>query len=256
MPIPNRHRWQRQLIRMLLLAAALAPSVASAQQLTVAAAASLSDAFKEIAPRFEAVTPGVSLRFSFAASGVLMQQISQGAPVDIIVSADEDTVRRGIDQRLLDAGSRRDVASNTLVLIVPAASGITQLADLAGPAVRRVAIGKPATVPVGRYSKQALESAGLWATLEPRLVPADSVRQVLDYVARGEVDAGLVYRTDAPLMATKVRVVQVMQGHAPVRYPLALVSAGKHKVQARAFADYLVGAEAQAMFARHGFGKP
>ena len=239
-----------------LLLAAMLPTAADAQRLTVAAASSLSDAFKEIAPAFEAATPGATLRFNFAASGVLLQQISQGAPVDLIVSADEETVRRGIERRLLDADSRRDVASNTVVLIVPTASTLKGLADLAGPGVRRIAIGKPATVPVGRYSQQALEAAGLWNALAPRLVPADSARQVLDYVARGEVDAGFVYRTDAALMAQRVHVVLTLQGHAPVRYPLALVSEGRHKALARAFADYLQGTQARAMLARHGFAAP
>ena len=256
----------RRALRLLLPMAILilpwtVPQAAAAQQLTVSAAASLTDAFKEIGPRFEAVKPGASVRFNFAASGVLIQQISQGAPVDIFVSADQETMNRGIERKLLDADTRRDFAANTLVLIVPAQgvpseASVSQLADLASPAVKRIAIGKTATVPVGRYSQQALEAAGLWATLEARLVQSDSVRQVLDYVARGEVEAGFVYRTDAALMPDKVRIVQTLQGHAPVRYPLALVSDGRNKALAREFAAYLLAAEAQGILARHGFDKP
>ena len=237
------------------------PLVANAQQLTISAAASLTDAFKEIGQRFEAAKPGVTLRFNFAASGVLIQQISQGAPVDVFASADQDTLQRGIDQKFIDADTRRDFAANTLVLIVPAQDSprvvnLASVADLAGPAVKRIAIGKPASVPVGRYTQQALEAAGLWAGLQPRLVHGDSVRQVLDYVARGEVEAGFVYRTDATVLAGKVRVVQAVQGHAPVRYPVAVVSDSRQKALARDFAAFLLGAEAQAILLRYGFGRP
>ena len=234
------------------------PLLAGAQQLTVSAAASLTDAFKDIGARFEATKPGVTLRFNFAASGVLIQQISQGAPVDVLASADQETMQRGVDQKYIDADTRRDFAANTLVLIVPARDGppVATVTDLAGPAVRRIAIGKPATVPVGRYTQQALETAGLWAALQPRLVQGDSARQVLDYVARSEVEAGFVYRTDATLLPGKVRVVQTVQGHAAVRYPVAVVSDSRQKALARDFAAYLLGAEAQAILARYGFGKP
>ena len=246
-------------LRFAWLAAALVlPLAAAAQQLTVSAAASLTDAFKEIGPRFEAAKPGVTVRFNFAASDVLMQQIVQGAPVDVFVSADQETMNRGIDKKLLDTDTRHDFAANTLVLIVPAQNPppVGGLADLGSPAVKRIAIGKTASVPVGRYTKQALETAGLWASLEPRFVQADNVRQVLDYVARGEAEAGFVYRTDAAIMADKVKVVQTVEGHAPVRYPVAVVSDGKNKALARDFAAYLLAPEAQAILAKFGFGRP
>jgi molybdate transport system substrate-binding protein len=235
------------------------PLLACAQQLTVSAAASLTDAFKEIAPRFEAAKPGVTVRFNFAASGVLLQQIVQGAPVDVFASADQDTMNRGAAQKLLAAETRRDFASNTLVLITPPASApspIRQLGDLARPGVRRIAVGKAASVPVGRYTQQALEAAQLWSGLQPKLVFADNVRQVLDYVSRGEVEAGFVYRTDAELARGKVRVALTVGGHAPVSYPAAVVADSRHAALARDFVHFLGGGEAQAILARHGFGKP
>jgi molybdate transport system substrate-binding protein len=249
-------RWLcRALVVLLTASVALG---ASAQPITVAAAASLTDAFKAIGPLFEAARPGVGVRFNFAASGVLIQQIVQGAPVDVFVSADPETMDRGVEQKVIDAGTRRDFAANTVVLIVPGTGGpaIAGLADLQGPAVRRIAIGKTATVPVGRYTRQVLETAGLWSALQPRLVQADSVRQVLDYVARGETEAGFVYRTDAAVMADKVKVVLTAEGHAPVRYPAAVVSDSRHKAVAHDFGDYLSTAPAQAVLARLGFGKP
>lgn len=248
----------RRLARLPLLAClAMLPAWAAAQQLTVSAAASLTEAFKEIGARFDAAR-GSTTRFNFAASGVLIAQIAQGAPVDVFVSADQETVDRGVKDKLLDPATRRDFASNSLVLIAPGDStaALTGVADLTGPGVRRIAVGKPASVPVGRYTRQALEAAGLWARVEPRIVYADSVRQALDYVARGEAEAGFVYRTDALLANGKVRIVATVEGHAPVSYPAAVVQDSRQPAAARAFVDYLLGAEAQAILARHGFGKP
>lgn len=244
--------------RFLLGLAAALPVLASAQQLTVSAAASLTDAFKEIGPRFEAAKPGATLRFNFAASGVLLQQIAQGAPVDVFVSADQETMTRGVEQKVIAADTRRDFASNTLVLITPAQSApaVTALTDLGKADVKRIAVGKVASVPVGRYTQQALEGAQLWAGLQPKLVFADNVRQVLDYVSRGEAEAGFVYRTDATLAKDKVRIAMTVGGHAPVTYPAAVVADSRQAALARDFVAFLGSAEAQAILAKYGFGKP
>jgi molybdate transport system substrate-binding protein len=249
----------RFLSRLLPLLIALAlPLAAAAQQITVSAAASLTDAFKELGPKFEAGKPGATVRFNFAASGVLLQQISQGAPVDVFASADQETMVRAADQKLLDTDTRKNFASNSLVLIEPAKDGvgIKSLQDLSGPAVKKIAVGKVATVPVGRYTKQALDAANLWTTLEPKFVQADSVRQVLDYVGRGEVEAGFVYRTDAAVMADKVRIVLSPEGHTPVSYPVAVVAESKQKAVARDFVTFLSTDAAQQVLAKYGFGKP
>jgi molybdate transport system substrate-binding protein len=246
-------------MKRLLLSLSLAlPLLAGAQQLTVSAAASLTDAFKEIGPKFEAARPGSSVRFNFAASGALLQQIAQGAPADVFASADQETMNRGVDQKLVAADSRRDFAANTLVLITPAqgAPAVATLADLNQPAVRRIAVGKVASVPVGRYTQQALEGAQLWTALQPKIVFADNVRQVLDYVSRGEVDAAFVYRTDAELAKGKVGIAMTVGGHAPVTYPAAVVADSKQAALARDFVAFLGGAEAQAILARYGFGRP
>lgn len=255
---------RRSLIRSLatLSAAALlgtAGVAASAQTLTVSAAASLTQVLKAIGAQYEATRPGVKLQFNFAASGVLIQQIAQGAPVDVFISADEETMARGIAQKLLDATSRRDIASNQLVLIVPkeaVGAPVTTLADLGGNGVRRIALGKPASVPAGRYTRQALDTARLWPALEAKAVYADSVRQVLDYVARGEVEAGFVYATDAAVMPDKVRTVQRIDGHDPVRYPAALTTEGRQKAAAGDFLAFLLAPAAQDVLAKAGFGKP
>lgn len=238
--------------------AAVLPLLASAQQLTVSAAASLTSAFNELAPKFEAGKAGVTLRFNFAASGVLLQQIAQGAPVDVLASADQVTLTRGVAQKLFDADTKRDFASNAVVMIVPAQGGsdLKTLADLGGVRVRRIAIGKLATVPVGRYTKESLDAVKLWTALEPKFVYADTVRQVLDYVARGEADAGFVYRTDVAMGGDKIRVVLTAGGHTPVTYPVVAVSDSRHKALARDFIAYLSTTPAQEVLTKHGFGKP
>jgi molybdate transport system substrate-binding protein len=254
MPTPLATSLKRWLVACL----AVMPLAAAGQPLTVSAAASLTDAFRAIGPTFEAAHPGVSLRFNFAASGVLIQQIVQGAPVDVFASADQEAMDRGVAQKVVDAATRRDFAANAVVLIVPAQGGpaIGSLADLTRAEVRRIAVGKTASVPVGRYTRQVLDSAGLWAALEPKFVQADSVRQVLDYVARGETDAGFVYRTDAARMADKVRIVLTAAGHAPVRYPAAVVGETRRPALAKAFVDFLASPAAQDVLGRYGFGKP
>lgn len=251
-------RWGAALVYA--LAAGSVPALAQTppQTLTVSAAASLTNAFKDIGAKFEADKPGVKLQFNFAASGVLIQQIQQGAPVDVFVSADEETMKRGIDQKLLDPLTRKDFAANSLVLVAPLTGGapVKTLGDLNTEPVKKIAIGKLATVPVGRYTQQALQANKLWEPLEPKFVYADSVRQVLDYVARGEVDAGFVYRTDAALMPDKVKIVLQNNDHSPVRYPAAVVSESRLKPQAQSFVDYLSTPAAQAILTRYGFGKP
>jgi molybdate transport system substrate-binding protein len=243
----------------LSVAAALAlPLAASAQQITVSAAASLTDAFKELAPKFEAAKPGSTVRFNFAASGVLLQQITQGAPVDVFASADQDTMNRGVEQKLIDTDTRKNFATNSLVLIEPAKDGvgIKTLQDLTGPAVKKIAVGKVATVPVGRYTRQALDAANLWTVLEPKFIQADSVRQVLDYVGRGEVEAGFVYRTDAAIMGDKVKVVLAPEGNTPVSYPVAVVAESRQKALAKDFVTFLSTDAAQQVLVKYGFGKP
>ncbi|MGJ7512109.1 molybdate ABC transporter substrate-binding protein [Variovorax sp. GT1P44] len=241
----------------IVLALAL-PLGAAAQQLTVSAAASLTDAFKELGTKFEASKPGATVRFNFAASGVLLQQISQGAPVDVFASADQETMNRAAEQKLIDTATRKDFVTNSLVLVEPAKDGpgLKSLQDLTGPAVKKIAVGKTATVPVGRYTKEVLESANLWTVLEPKFVQADSVRQVLDYVSRGEAEAGFVYRTDAAIVGDKVKVVLTPSGHTPVTYPIAVVAESKEKALARDFIAFLSTDAAQQTLARFGFGKP
>jgi molybdate transport system substrate-binding protein len=239
-----------------LASAGLLSLVAQAADVTVSAAASLTNALRDIAPLFEAAHPGSKLQLNFGASGALLTQITKGAPVDVFVSADPETMDQAQAQGLVKPAQRRDVVSNTLVVIVPAAAASVprSLADLTTQA--RIAIGLPASVPVGRYTQGVLEQAGLWAAIEPRMIGAHSARQALDYVARAEVDAGFVYATDAALMPGKVKIAFTVPTPRPVRYPVATLAAAPHAADGQKFVDFLFTPPAQAVLAAYGFGKP
>jgi molybdate transport system substrate-binding protein len=247
-------------LRKLLLIAlsSLYVSCAHAAELIVSAAASLTNAFGEVGKLFEANHPQDKVTFNFASSGALLAQIAKGAPADVFASADMVTMDRAEKQNLLAPGTRRNLLHNKLVLIAPAASTISlsSLASLGNAAVRRVAIGNPAAVPAGRYAKAALEAAGLWSKLEPKHILAQNVRQALDYVARGEVDAGIVYATDAAIMKGKVRVAAEIPLDEPIAYPVAIVKDTRNRALADAFSQMLQSPAAQAIFTRYGFSQP
>lgn len=236
----------------------LACSMALAGEITVSAASSLSNAFKEVAQSFEAQYPGSKVQLNFAASGALLQQLAKGAPVDVLASADQETLDQAAKQGLIQPASRRDFVRNTLVLVVPAGSKLApkSLAELAQPAYGKVAIGNPASVPVGRYAQDALEAARLWPAVSAKAVNTLNVRQSLDYVARGEVDAGFVYATDARQMADKVKVAFTVPLDSAIRYPIAATTAAANPREAKSFIDYVLSPAGQAILARYGFQKP
>lgn len=229
---------------------------AMAADLLVSAAASLTNAFQDMKGPFEKAHPGTTIVFNFGASGPLLQQMQQGAPVDVFASADQETMDKATV--LIDAASRVNFAGNALVLVVPAegALPLTGPGALQGEQFKLVAIGNPESVPVGRYTKGALTAAGLYDALTPKFVLAESVRQALDYVVRGEVQAGFVYATDAATRADKVKLAAEVAGHKPISYPIALVQTSRSKDMGQAFIDFVLGAEGQAVLARYGFKKP
>ena len=228
------------------------------QELIVSAAASLTNAFQEVGQKFASANPGIKVVPNFAASGALLQQIEKGAPVDVFASADQKTMDQANEKKLILPETRKDFASNGLVLILPAGSKapIKSPQDLMAKEVTKVAVGNPDTVPAGRYAQEALKNEGLWEKLSPKFIPANSVRQVLDYVTRGEVDAGFVYATDATLAKDKVQVVATLTKHQPILYPVALVAGTQKKDLAQRFIDFVLSKEGQEILVKYGFGKP
>lgn len=242
-----------------------AAPAAHAAELTVSAAASLQNAFREIAVAWEGAHPGDRVLLNFAASGTLLQQIVQGAPVDVFASADEDTMDRAAERGQIDAATRRGFAANALVVVVPAGAAQTPaaLADLQAPHVQRIAVGDPRSVPAGRYTQRALQAApagaaggNAWDALEAKWIRAQSVRQVLDYVARDEVNAGFVYATDAALMKERVRIAFPVELKEPVRYPVAVLRHAPQPALAASFVEFLLAPAGQEILARYGFAPP
>ncbi len=239
---------------LLLLAAA----AAHADEITVSAAASLSNAFRDIAAAFQAEHPDVEVLLNFAPSDALLQQLGAGAPIDVLATADEETMDKAAQRKLITPATRRNFAGNTLAVVTPADSGLTltKLSDLTQGAVKRIAIGNPAGVPAGRYAQGALSQAGVWPLPEGRAVYAQSVRQALDYVARGEVEAGLVYSTDALMHADKVKLAFECATEHPIVYPMAVTSDSHHAETAAAFVAFVAAPAGQAVLARFGFKAP
>lgn len=229
---------------------------AQAADLLVSAAASLTNAFGEMKAPFEKAHPGTNVIFNFAASGPLLKQIEQGAPVDVFSSANQETMDKA--ESFIVPSSLINFVGNVLVLIVPAQDtlALNNPSDLQKDNVTRIAIGNPESVPVGRYTKAALTAAGLYEALTPKFVLAESVTQALDYVVRGEVQAGFVYATDAASRQGKVKTAAEVTGHKPIIYPVALLKATGSKELGQAFINYVKGAEGQAILSKYGFKKP
>jgi molybdate transport system substrate-binding protein len=291
-------------LRLLAVVSAwLAACSTHAAELTVSAASSLTNALRDVVPLFEAAHAGTRVNLNLGASGTLLAQMTRGAPVDVFVSADAETMDQAQARGLVRSTQRRELVANTLVVVVPGASGglgasgawrasgasdrpgpagmtpapvgtssassassassgpnrssaPRTLADLTRPGYARIAIGLPASVPAGRYTQAALEAAQLWGALKPRMIGAQTVRQALDYVARGEADAGFVYATDAALMPGKVRVAFAVPTVKPILYPVAPLAASSSPQAAARFVEFLFTPAAQAVFARHGFSRP
>ncbi len=243
-------------VLLLLMTAA----AAQAQDVTLSVAISMKDAVEELGRGFMAARPGVTLRYNFGSSGELQKQIEAGAPIDLFISAGQRQMDELQAKNLIVAGSRRIFARNVLTVIKPSDSriDIATPADLLDARVTKIVIGNPKTVPVGQYSEESLRALGLWDRLQPKLVFSENVRQALDYVARGEVDAGFVYTTDA---ATRMRHVKeafrpAEDTYRPVLYPVAVVAGAKQAALAQAYLDRLMSREGQAVLGRLGFLPP
>ncbi len=229
---------------------ARAPS-ARADEITVSAAASLRDALTTLGNDFGRTGPQV--RFNFGSSGALQKQIEAGAPVDLFIAAARKNIAQLASQGDIDGATRRVLARGKLVLIAPETSKLRSFADLRGPNVKVIAIGGPG-VPAGDYARQTFDFLSLSAILRPKLIFAKDVRAVLNTVATGNADAGIVYKTDA-LSSKTVRIVAIAPpgSHQSVIYPMALVHNAPHRAGALKFWRFLQTPRARATFKRFGF---
>ena len=233
-------------------------SVVQADEISVAAAASLNEAFKSVIQGFELAYPEHSVQLTLASSGALLQQMRHGAPIDVFASADLFTMDKAEEYQLIAAQTRHNFAQNTLVVITPVASNLllSKLNELTQAKLQKIALGNPDSVPAGRYSQAVLTEAKLWPALQEKFIYTQNVRQALDYVARGEVDAGFVYRTDAALLSDKVQIAFKPSEASAIVYPIAALQNRPHLSVAQLFIDYVLSPKGQAALADYGFLAP
>jgi len=229
---------------------------ASAADVTVSAAASLTDALQEIANLYEKDN-GQKIRFNFGASSMLERQIEEGAPVDLFFSADELKMDALEKAGLLAPGTRHTLLSNTLVIVVPSDSQlqIRSAADLAtNDLVKRIAISQPSAVPVGIYTKEYLTKLGLWEKISSKVVPTENVRASLAAVESGNVQTGFVYRTDLLISKQVKAALEIPAAEGPkIRYPVAVLKNSTNIDEAKRFLEFLKSASGMAVFKRFGF---
>lgn len=224
-------------------------------KLQISAAASLREVVVKTARSFEADHPGVRLQLNFGASGSLRQQIEKGAPVDVFISASTEHIDRLVQAGRAKPQNRRIFARNRLVLI-GAPDKLRSLGDLRSERVERVSIGDPRSVPAGKYARQWLEAEDVWGAIQGKTVLAGNVRQVLDYVRRGEVDAGVVYATDAMLLGLEP-ILAASEPNAPeVVYEAVLLGSHQDDDPARRFFDSLGSQEVRRVLGVSGFTAP
>ena len=257
MQMNGRPRLPAILLGVLLAAgpARTGAAAAAPAHILVSAAASLTDAVTTIAHEYERTT-GTRVSLNFGPSSGLARQIVNGAPVDLFLSADEAQMDYVARAHLVRPGTRVDLLSNQLVVVMPDAEArpLKSLRDLLGPGFKRIAVGDPAAVPVGVYTRKYLTSLGLWSRIQPKIVPTLDVRAALAAVDGGNVDAAFVYRTDAAIARHSRMVYAVPLDQGPrIVYPLALIAGAPDAAAATRFYTYLRGPQARAVFEWYGF---
>jgi len=224
------------------------------KNITVSAAMSLKDTIEEVVALYEK-KEDVDITLNLGSSGSLQHQIEQGAPADVFVSAGKKQMDELERQGLIEKSTRKNILRNKMVLITPNNNPLIEgFESLVRPEVLKISIGAPDTVPAGRYARQILESLELWDQLQPKLIFAKNVRQVLHYVETGNVDAGIVYLSDA-MTSKKIKITAQADNdlYEPVIYPAALISNSNDKEAALDFLHYLVEPEAAEIFKKYGF---
>ncbi|MBT2734155.1 molybdate ABC transporter substrate-binding protein [Bacillus sp. ISL-7] len=225
-------------------------------EITISAAVSLDSALMEIKTQFEKTNKQIAILYNLGGSGALKQQIIQGAPVDIFISASKDHFEELAIKGLIDEKKQTDLLSNQIVLITNKSkpAPLTNFKDLNKSGIKKVAIGTPATVPAGMYAKQTLQKLDIWDRLQSKIIQTKDVRQVLTYVETNSVDAGIVYMTDLK-GSDKVKVVTVAdeQSHEPIIYSAGIIKSSVKKKEVSLFYDYLQTPTARAIFKKYGF---
>lgn len=229
-----------------------------AANLSVFAAASLTEVTRALTTEFGKKHPDLTITITNAASGELLRRMDTGAAADVLLSADTTTMDAAVAKKRVVSDSLTPFAGNVLVMAVPAGNpaAVKGLEDLTRGGVRRVGVGNPESVPAGRYAKRALHEKALWFALASKLVYYPSVRHVLNALANRQVDVGFIYRTDALLTGSTVAIVATIPLRPPVTYVAARATASPVPKDAGAFVAYLTSPEARTILTRFGFSVP
>lgn len=230
---------------------------AQTSTLLVAAAASLQKVLQEITPLYTQATPNQTVNYNFAASGALQQQIEQGAPADVFISAAVKQMRALQEKELLESETQKNLLTNRLVLIIPRQTSVslTDFQQLVQPEVKRISVGEPRSVPAGQYATEVLKNLGILEQVQSKFVLGSNVKSVLTAVETGDVDAGIVYVTDAK-GSDKVIVAATADEklHAPIYYPIAILKSSKSLDASKQYVEFLQSDAAKAVFEKYGFG--
>ena len=223
-------------------------------ELTISAAASLKEAMADIEPLFTEKYPDVKLTFNFGSSGSLQQQIEQGAPADVFISAGQKQMNALKDESLMVNDTCRDLVKNRLVLVGPSDTQLTSLNDLTTDKVNKIAVGEPSSVPAGKYADEVLKNSNLYDSVSSKLVFAKDVKEVLAWSTSGNADAGFVYLSDA-VSNNSAKVIETISEdlHTPITYPVGLVKSTEHLEESKDFVDFLYSSESKDIFEKYGY---
>jgi molybdate transport system substrate-binding protein len=236
-------------------AATQAPAQTST--LLVAAAASLQRALQEVTPLYAQANPNQTVNYNFAASGALQQQIEQGAPADVFISAAARQIKALQEKGLLEPGTQKNLLTNQLVLIIPKQTSVplTRFQQLIQSEVKRISVGEPRSVPAGQYATEVLKNLGILEQVQSKFVLGNNVKSVLTAVETGDVDAGIVYITDAKSSdSVTIAAIADQKLHAPIVYPIAVLKASKSLDESKRYVEFLQSNSARTVFEKYGFG--
>ena len=224
-------------------------------EIMISAAASLKNCIQDLSAMYTEKNPQVTVTANFGASGALQQQIEQGAPADVFFSAGIKQMNALKEKGMMLDSSVKNILENKVVLITPkSAVALDFFEDLAGDSVKKIGVGEPKSVPVGQYTEQIFQNLGLTDKVASKLILAKDVREVLSWVETGNVDAGVVYETDAKISKDVTICSTAPEGsHKKVIYPIGVVKASKQAAEAQKFVDFLFSDAAKEVFARYGF---
>lgn len=224
-------------------------------ELNISAAASLKEAMGEIQTEYQKTKPNVTLTFNFGASGSLQQQIEQGAPCDIFISAGQSQMKALDEKSLLLENTKKDLVTNDLVLVGPKDTTITGLSDLNTDKVKKIAVGEPKSVPAGKYADEVFQNLGIKDAISSKLVFAKDVKEVLAWSTSGNADVGFAYKSDA-LSSDNAKIIETVpeDKHSPIKYPIGILKATKNADAAKAFEDFLFSDTSKKVFEKYGYG--